>query len=318
MTISIFANPKEPPPEFLQVVHELEQLSESRVLVFFLTSTREGRSLEIGRFIVDKLYEQRETFKGIQDLTVLLDCSGGSIDAAYQIVRFLRHHCKKLRAFVPRWAKSAATFICLGSDEIIMSEVAELGPLDAQITDPRNPLKTMSALDGFKALEALRKFSMESFDLMNLSLIDRVPDLPLKDMMTESDKFVTSLASPIFGKFDPLDLGAYSQALRLGEEYLKRVISLTPHGRNRREGQQALIDDVIWKYPSHSFVIDHTEAKKLGLAYRLLKEEESKIVLKLMPYCMASFNYIGLVDVGKKEGETNGRKEEKAETKSAV
>lgn len=316
MSTPIFANPKDTPPEFLQAVNELEQIIESRILAFFLTTTQGGGSLAIERFIVDRFYEQRESFKSTPDLTVLLDCSGGSIDAAYQIVRFLRSHCKKLRTCVPRWAKSAATFMCLGSDEVIMSEIAELGPLDAQITDPRNPLKTMSALDGFKALEALRKFSMESFDLMDLSLIDRVPDLPLTDMMAESARFVTSLATPIFQKFDPLDLGAYSQALRLGEEYLKKVIRLTPHGRSKRNGQQEIIDDVIWKYPSHSFAIDYSEAKRLGLACRLMKEEENKVVQKITPFCMASINYIGFVEPQKQEGEKNGQAAERAESKS--
>lgn len=306
MAKPIFASPN-PPEDFLLAINELEQIVESRILVFFL-------SREIERPLVDKFYEQRELFKGLQDVTVLIDCGGGSIDAAYQIVRFLRHHCKKIRVLVPRWAKSAATFICLGSDEIIMSEVAELGPLDAQLTDPRNPLKTMSALDGFKALEALRKFSMESFDLMTISLIERIREMPLKDMMAEADNFVTRLATPVFAKFEPLDLGAYSQALKLGEEYLKRVIPLTSHGRSRRKGQQEVIDDVIWKYPSHTFVIDYAEAKRLGLSVRLLKEEESRVVQKIMPHCMTPLCYVGFVDVPKKNGNGNA-KQEAAEAK---
>ena len=34
---------------------------------------------------------------------------------------------------VPRMAKSAATMICLGANEIIMSSTSELGPIDPQI-----------------------------------------------------------------------------------------------------------------------------------------------------------------------------------------
>lgn len=275
------------PQPFVDAVKKLELLLENQVFVLFLNQNLE-------RIIVNEIYNQKSQFQKNDEITILLNSGGGSIDAAYQIVQFFRARCKKVQVFVPRWAKSAATFICLGSDEIVMSEIAELGPLDAQLTDPRNPLNTMSALDGFKALEALRKFAMESLELEIRYWLQNIRQMPLKDILEQSNKFVGQITSPIFAKFEPLDLGGYSQALRLGGSYLERVIGRTPHGRKFKRGQQGLIDEIIWGYPSHSFVIDLNEAKKLDLNARLPTTEESAEIDKILPYC-GQVEYVGFI-----------------------
>ena len=62
-------------------------------------------------------------------------------------------------------AKSAATLIALSADKIILAPNAELGPLDAQVIHPRDPHSTMSALDGFKTLEFLRTYALETMNI---------------------------------------------------------------------------------------------------------------------------------------------------------
>jgi len=41
---------------------------------------------------------------------------------------------EELNFIIPHWAKSAATLLVCSGDKIFMSPVAELGPLDPQIT----------------------------------------------------------------------------------------------------------------------------------------------------------------------------------------
>src|SRR5439155_5988479 len=68
-------------------------------------------------------------------LDVILDSSGGDIHAAYNLARLFRRFAKEeLNFIVPRWAKSAATLLVCGGDTIYMGPIAELGPLDPQIT----------------------------------------------------------------------------------------------------------------------------------------------------------------------------------------
>jgi ClpP class serine protease len=55
-------------------------------------------------------------------LDVILESSGGSIDAAYNIALLLRRYAKdELNIIIPRWAKSAATVIACAGDKIFLN-----------------------------------------------------------------------------------------------------------------------------------------------------------------------------------------------------
>ena len=97
---------------------------------------------DIHHELVDKVFDdltRRQYDSGTLDIIVA--SSGGDIDAAYNLaLLFRRYGKKKLTFIVPRWAKSAATLLVCAGDEILMTPVAELGPLDPQITE-LNPLE---------------------------------------------------------------------------------------------------------------------------------------------------------------------------------
>jgi hypothetical protein len=71
-----------------------------------------------------------------RELDLLLHSPGGSAQAAEQILEYLRTRFDYIRAIVPLQAKSAATMIALGCDEIVMGDHSELGPIDPQILVP--------------------------------------------------------------------------------------------------------------------------------------------------------------------------------------
>ncbi len=106
---------------------------------------------EITATLVDKVFDDlRKEKYGGEKLDVIVHSSGGSIDAAYNLARLFRRYGKERLTFVvPRWAKSAATLLVCAGDEILMTPVAELGPLDPQITQ-MNPLE--QRLENFSPL----------------------------------------------------------------------------------------------------------------------------------------------------------------------
>jgi len=69
-------------------------------------------------------------------LDLVLHSPGGSAQAAEQMVNYLRTQFDYIRAIVPLQAKSAATMIALGCDEIVLGNHSELGPIDPQIFMP--------------------------------------------------------------------------------------------------------------------------------------------------------------------------------------
>ena len=67
---------------------------------------------------------------------LVINSPGGDGLAAERIINLCRSYSgtKNFTAIVPGKAKSAATMICLGADEIWMGVSSELGPIDPQIT----------------------------------------------------------------------------------------------------------------------------------------------------------------------------------------
>ncbi len=66
-------------------------------------------------------------------LDVVLHSPGGMSDATAAIVDLLRAKFNHIRFIVPFYAKSAATMLALSGNEILMTEAAELGPIDPQM-----------------------------------------------------------------------------------------------------------------------------------------------------------------------------------------
>jgi hypothetical protein len=87
-------------------------------------------------------YELNRIYRGLsnrnpnrdKDVLLLLLSNGGSIEPAYQISKLCKAFAKeKFVVAVPRFAKSAATLIALGADEIHMGVLGHLGPIDPQV-----------------------------------------------------------------------------------------------------------------------------------------------------------------------------------------
>ena len=68
-----------------------------------------------------------------QNLHLLLHSPGGDGEVAIRIVRAAQSRCKELTVIVPDMAKSAATLLSLGAQNILMGPASDLGPIDPQI-----------------------------------------------------------------------------------------------------------------------------------------------------------------------------------------
>ena len=232
-----------------------------------------------------------------EELDLVIHSIGGDIHAAYQLISYLRFRTKKLIACVPRYARSAATLLCVGADVIVLHELSALGPLDAQIfegtTDGGTP-RYNSALHAFKSLERLRDFSLETFGaaagrLQAAGIFNRTDDTVRYAM-----EFVRVTAAPLFDKIPSERLGDYSQALAIGEEYGGRLL-----GRKTpplpEEKQKKILRRLVHEYPSHEYVIDIRELRNLGLAAELFGSDEKDAAWGFAELCDKS-RLIALID----------------------
>ena len=212
--------------------------------------------------LVDKVFNDlRNRFKGQAEskrLLVILESSGGDIDASYNLAQlFRRYGTDHLEVMIPRWAKSAATLLACSGDIVSMTPVAELGPVDPQIT-ALNPLEgrleKFSPLDIESTLELIRNEYSNGNKEMAEGLMQRL-------------------------QF-PLTLGSFKKTLDLSRLYLERLLATRMLSKDAEKAKKAA-ELLTTGYPSHGYCIDLTEVCELGLNAREIEEPQLSIVWKL-------------------------------------
>jgi len=234
--------------------------------------------LEIQKLIGEKRYK---------NLSVILHSSGGDINATYQIVEFLRSHCEYMTAVVPIYAKSAASLFILGSDKVILGELAELGPLDTQIVErEKGARKYTSALNPFKTLEELQRFSLETLDVTVKLLLTRA-ELSVEEAIKHGMDFASRISTLLFAQLNSEKVGEYSRALAVGKEYGERLLRRYTKWQNA-EDRDAILEKLIRGYPSHDYIIDCKELEEIGFDVSLPSKDEKPILEKIVKYVIKS------------------------------
>lgn len=211
------------------------------------------------------------------ELDLVINSAGGNIHAAYQIVELLRLHTQKLNACVPFYAKSAATLLCIGADSIIIDELAQLGPLDTQVYEEKKAGKGefTSALNPFKTLEQLQKFSLETLDI-GVKMIAMRSGMDLNDSIKHAIDFVRVTTGPLFTQLDPEKLGEYSRALSVGTEYGERLLRRFTSWDEQKRTE--VLERLVHGYPSHDYIIDYHELQEIGFDAKLFGDGERSAV----------------------------------------
>jgi hypothetical protein len=218
-----------------------------------------------------------------------------------------------MTTIIPIYAKSAATLFILGSNGLIMGELAELGPLDTQISETREGSRRYSsALNPFKTLEELKRFALETFDIM-VKFILRRADFSIKEAVKLGIDFVSQISTPLFSQLNVEKMGEYSRALEVGREYGDRLLRRFTKYKDD-EGRDRILRKLIYGYPSHSYIIDYKEIEEIGFDVEVATKDTKKILKKIMEYVIKSTTTeIFLIEYEEKEasskkmeGDNNG------------
>lgn len=209
-------------------------------------------------------------------IILILNSGGGNIYAAFKIVKIVRSRCSILIAVVPQWAKSAATLMCFGADEIVMAEQSELGPLDKPIEHPYLEGVSISALDVINGMKYLQQRAKELTFEIAQELISEV-GMNKKDALDAATKLAIGIVNPILSKEDPRIISQSFRLLRIAEHYGRDLLNMgmvknwkLPEDRKNKM-VDLIMDIFVWKYPDHAFAIVRDEAE--GLLLKITKAE---------------------------------------------
>lgn len=245
-------------------IAQLQELRGGSIIISYLTTLDNPIAPNDALFFADVLEDIKKR-KGIQGkintLDLFLNSLGGSLEAAYKVARLLRQYSDKVNVIVPIYAKSAATAICLGANEITMIPVAELGPVDPIVEDPITKAKIPA--------RSIKIFLSYASNQQRMQL----------------DKIDPEMIKVLGGKIDPVLAGAYFNTINTSKEYLNILLSeYMFKGENDSEKINSLIEYFTETHSSHAFVIDFEEAKKIGLKVKLANPDEETAIKQLLGF----------------------------------
>ena len=114
-------------------IKAIRALEEIRRSVVFVLWTKEDLEYDDCKRLIEMLWMEDPS----QDVDLIVLSHGGSAEAGFKIGRTFHNWARRkgvaFRVIVPLYAKSAATLISLGADEIVMGLLSEIGPIDPQV-----------------------------------------------------------------------------------------------------------------------------------------------------------------------------------------
>jgi hypothetical protein len=240
-----------------------------------------------------------------ETINVLLDSTGGPLDSAFRAVLFLSRYARTLNVYVPRKAKSASTLIAVGANTIFMSPFGELGPLDTQIRDPRNPTDYISALDCYQSVDYVREFGFSTLSqaLKQLAAVTQ-GKLLLTDSLNAAAQFAIGAITPMLSQTRSLDFGAWGRSLKMGERYAQILISRASEVDQSRA--ERIASRLVYGYTHHMFPIDITEARDMGLKPQEMSKEQYDRAMDVVSICTDNQVCVEFIDGRDEPAEQNG------------
>lgn len=245
--------------EVIELIKALESKLGDRVFFICYSGNEiiDNNLFSIIRGLLEKLGK-------MENLYVLINSPGGDPHSAYRIVNYFYNHTKNLYVLVVNYAKSAATVFCLGAKKIYMGKTAELGPIDILIVDPKDNTNLISILDSFRTVDYLREYTVNTINYI-VNFLTNKDNFGMDKYiaLSESEKFVKDIITPLYEQINPLELGSFNRKLNLALEYGIKIMKR--HSDLNFENIFRTVWKLTWGYPAHDFVIDLEEAKEIGL-----------------------------------------------------
>jgi hypothetical protein len=228
---------------------------------------------DIGRGEDKYLIGQCQKRRLRKNVILLLETYGGDPNAAYRIARAFQTFYNtappkaalsakstngedrgQFIVYINGVCKSAGTIICLGADKIVMSDTAELGPIDVQLRKQDEIGERTSGLTPIQAVQFLETQSVLLFK-RHFKALRHDDDLGFSTKMAAdlATRMTVGLLEPIYQQIDPIRLAEVDRSLKISKEYGERL----QHDGNLKTDA---VENLLARYPSHGFVIDRREA----------------------------------------------------------
>jgi hypothetical protein len=203
----------------------------------------------------------------VKKIDLVLFSSGGDTMVPWRLVSMIREYCDTFSVLVPYKAHSAATMIALGADEIVMTDMGELTPIDpstANVFNPADPQNPQGRIP-ISVEEVMAYF-----------------DLAKEGVGIKGDEYLTRIFNKLADStpsVHPLALGNVNRTHKLIRLLAKRLLG-SHQTKLDEKAIESIIDALTEKLYSHQYIIGRREAKEdLGIMSVLYADGEIATLL---------------------------------------
>ncbi|PIB35698.1 serine protease [Reichenbachiella sp. 5M10] len=242
---------------------KIEEKRGSKLLVY-VTSDRPNIGAQISSDILSPFTEHLDKIGDVDKISLLIYTRGGNTLAAWSLVNLIRSFCKELEVIIPFNCHSAGTLISLGSNKIIMTKQATLGPIDPSVNGPLNP-----SIPGSPDPNSKVPVSVE--------FVDSYLQMAQKELGIKDEQGLSNILIDLTKHIHPLTLGQVYKSKSQIQMLAKKLLA---HHEVEEQNEDEIIKFLCSESGSHDYTINRKEAKNLGLniekpsmeLYRIIKD----------------------------------------------
>lgn len=223
-----------------RIIQEIENIRNSRVIAY-ITSDRPGITSMIDPTDLREIFDHIKDIPRNTKIDLFIYSRGGNSVTAWALANLMREHTKNFNVLVPYRAHSCATAIAIGSNEIIMGRMGELGPIDPTLS----------------AIVENKKVDVSTEDLSSYIAF-------LKDKFQITfQKYTVQAFGKLADNVKPLLLGrAYRSYLKARDDAMKLLrLQMTDEKKIKK-----ITNHLVEKLYAHDHIINRREAQEhIGL-----------------------------------------------------
>lgn len=245
----------------------IEKIQEERNshLITYITGDRKGLETKIATDVFPMFHKHLTQIKDKKRIDLFLYSPGGITIAGYAFVNLFRQFCDEFDVIIPFKALSCATLIALGANEIVMTKMGQLSPIDPSVGHPLGPVVQVPGQPAGKVAP------------VNVEDINAFISLAKKETKLRDKKSMRKVFEVLASKVHPLVLGAVHRS----REQIAFLASILMRYHTKNEGRIKKTVEILTRERfSHEYIISRAEAQKeLGLN---IVEPDNKLTILIV------------------------------------
>jgi len=242
------------------------QIKRESKLIIYIAGDRMGMETKISMDIFPNLHKHLVRIGKQNKIDLFLYSIGGITIAGYALVNLVREFCKEFNVIIPFKALSCATLIALGANEIVMTKMGQLSPIDPSVEHPLGPQVNIPGRP-------------QGMVMVNVEDVNAFIEFAKEEVGLKGEESITKVFEILASNVNPLVLGAIqrsrAQIAFLASRLMKQHIDDEEYIKEK-------VNTLIRQRFSHDYIINKKEAKEeLGLNIMEPDEELTTLIIDL-------------------------------------